>query len=176
MLKKKESLHVYRFQGYWRDVGTIDSLWDANMDMLSVEDGVHLFDEAWPIYARIPTQPPHYAGPEAKINHSLLTVGCQIDGEVDHSVLFHSVTVEPGASVRYSILMPGAVVKAGAKVEYSIIAEDAVIEAGAVVGGKPNGKDDWGIAVVAGGVTVGKKAKVAPAAMVTKNVKGGAKA
>ena len=178
MLAKGEALHVYRFQGYWRDVGTIDSLWDANMDMLSVEDGVQLFDDDWPIYARTPTKPPHYVGADAKVIHSLLTGGCQVEGTVEHSVLFHSVTVEPGASVRYSILMPGAVVKAGAKVDYSIVAEDAVIETGAVVGADPSGKDkdDWGIAVVASGVKVGKKATVTPAAMVTKNVKEGAKA
>ncbi len=176
MLKKKESLHVYRFAGYWRDVGTIDSLWDANMDMLSVEDGVHLFDDDWPIFARTPIQPPHCVGADAKVTHSLLTGGCQVDGTVDHSVLFHSVTVEPGASVNYSILMPGAVVKAGAKVDYSIVAEDAVIETGAEVGAAPTGKDGWGIAVVASGVKVGKNASVAPAAMVTKNVKEGGKA
>ena len=176
MLKKGEHLHVYRFQGYWRDVGTIASLWDANMDMLSVEDGVHLFDDDWPIYARTPIQPPHFVGADAKVTHSLLTGGCQVEGDVEHSVLFHSVTVEPGASVRYSILMPGAVVKAGAQVDYSIVAENAVIEPNAVVGSKPTGKDDWGIAVVASGVKVGKKATVAPAAMVTKNVKEGAKA
>ena len=176
MLKKKEALHVYRFQGYWRDVGTIDSLWDANMDMLSVEDGVQLFDDDWPIYARTPIQPPHCVGGDAKVTHSLLTGGCQVDGDVDHSVLFHSVTVEPGASVRYSILMPGAVVKAGARVDYSIVAEGAVIEPGAMVGADPTGKEDWGIAVVASGVKVGKNATVTPAAMVTKNVKEGATA
>ena len=176
MLAQGEALHVYRFQGYWRDVGTIDSLWDANMDMLSVEDGVHLFDDDWPIFARTPTKPPHYVGPDAKVTHSLLTGGCQVEGDVEHSVLFHSVTVEPGASVRYSILMPGAVVKAGAQVDYSIVAEDAVIEGGALVGAVPTDEEGWGIAVVASGVTVGKNAQVAPAAMVTKNVKEGAKA
>ncbi len=176
MLGKGEHLHVYRFAGYWRDVGTIDSLWDANMDMLATDDGVNLFDDDWPIFARTPTQPPHYVGEDATIVHSLLTGGCSVEGEVEHSVLFHSVTVEPGASVKYSILMPGAVVRSGAKVDYSIVAEDAVIEAGAVVGSKPTGADDWGIAVVAGGVKVGKNATVAPAAMVTKNVKEGGKA
>ncbi len=176
MLAKKEHLHVYRFAGYWRDVGTIQSLWDANMDMLSVEDGVQLFDDSWPIYARTPTQPPHYVGPDATVVHSLLTGGCQVEGDVEHSVLFHSVTVEPGAKVSYSILMPGAVVKSGARVDHAIIAEGAVIESNATVGAPPTGKDDWGVAVVASDIKVGKKATVAPAAMVTKNVKEGAKA
>ena len=176
MLQKKESLHVYRFAGYWRDVGTIDSLWEANMDMLDVDSGVHLFDEDWPILARTPIQPPHCVGAEGKIVDSLVTGGCQVDGEVERSVLFHSVTVEPGASVRYSILMPGAVVKAGAKINYSIIAEGAVIESGAVVGAVPEKDGPLNIAVVASDIKVGKNATVAPAAMVTKNVKEGGKA
>ena len=178
MLAKKEILTAYRFKGYWRDVGTIDSLWDANMDMLSSDAGINLSDEDdWTIYARTPTKPPHFVGEDAKVTHSLLTGGCQVEGEVDHSVLFHSVTVEPGASVHYSILMPGAVVKAGSRVDYAIVAEDAVIESGAVVGAPPAEKEDgsWDIAVVAQGVKVGKNATVAPAAMVTKNVKEGAK-
>ena len=176
MLGAGEILTAYRFKGYWRDVGTIDSLWDANMDMLAVEDGVHLFDDDWPIYARTPTKPPHFVGEEATIVHSLLTGGCQVEGTVEHSVLFHSVTVEPGASVRYSILMPGAVVKSGSRVDYAILAENAVIEPGAAVGADPTGEEGWDIAVVAQDVTVGKNATVAPAAMVTKNVKEGAKA
>ncbi len=174
MLAKKEILTAYRFKGYWRDVGTIDSLWDANMDMLAVEDGVHLFDDDWTIYARTPTKPPHFVGDEATVRHSILTGGCQVEGNVEHSVLFHSVTVEPGASVRYSILMPGAVVKAGSHVDYAIIAEDAVIESGATVGAVPANQEGWDIAVVAQGVKVGKNATVSPAAMVTKNVKEGA--
>ena len=176
MLGAGEILTAYRFKGYWRDVGTIDSLWDANMDMLAVEDGVHLFDDDWPIYARTPTKPPHFVGEEATIVHSLLTGGCQVEGTVEHSVLFHSVTVEPGASVRYSILMPGAVVKSGSRVDYAILAENAVIEPGAAVGADPTGEEGWDIAVVAQDVTVGKNATVAPAAMFTKNVKEGAKA
>lgn len=176
MLAKGEIMSAYRFQGYWRDVGTIDSLWDANMDMLAVEDGVHLFDDDWTIYARTPTKPPHFVSDRAKIVHSIVTGGCQVEGDVEHSVLFHSVTIEPGAQVRYSILMPGAVVKAGARVDYAIVAEDAVIEAGATVGSDPTGQEDWGIAVVASGVKVGKNSTVAPAAMVTKNVKEGGQA
>ena len=105
---------AYRFHGYWKDVGTINSLWDANMDMLAPHSGIDLYDTSWPIYARTPIKPPHVTGPNAVISHSLVTGGCQVDGSVENSVLFHSVTVEEGAKVEYSILMPGAVVKAGA--------------------------------------------------------------
>jgi len=178
MLDAGEVMAAYRFSGYWKDVGTIDSLWDANMDLLSVHSGIDPYDSEWPIYARTPTKPPHFTGPKAKIQHSLVTGGCVVDGEVEHSVLFHSVTVEKGAKVRYSILMPGAVVKAGAVVEYAIVAENAVIGEKAKVGAPPPKKkkddDEWGIAVVAQQIKVGDGAEVPAAAMVTRNVKGGA--
>ena len=176
MLNAGEKMMVYRFDGYWKDVGTIDSLWDANMDMLSANNGIDLYDPAWPIYARTPIKPPHIAGEKSVISHSLVTGGCKIDGTVENSVLFHSVTVEEGANVQYSILMPGTVVKAGANIQYAIVAENAVIEAGATVGAAPTGEEGWGVAVVAGGVTVGEKAVVKPAAMIREDVKGGEQA
>lgn len=173
MLAAGEGLMVYRFQGYWKDVGTIASLWDANMDLLAHDATINLYDPSWPIYARSPIQPPHITGEHANISHSLLTGGCYVDGTVENSVLFHSVTVEQGAEVEYSILMPGAVIRAGAKVSYAIVAENAVIEPNAVVGQPPNGQADWGIAVVASGVQVGAGARVMPCAMIRKNVQGG---
>ena len=176
MLAAGELLTAYRFHGYWKDVGTIDSLWDANMDMLAPHNSIDLHDPEWPIYARSPIKPPHATGPHAKISHSLVTGGGQIDGTVENSVLFHSVVVEEGARVQYSILMPGAVVKAGADVSYAIVAEDAVIEANAHVGSAPDDSPDWGIAVVAGGVTIGAGATVAPRAMIREDVKGGEQA
>ena len=177
MLANSERMAAYRFSGYCKDVGTIDSLWDANMDMLSVHSGIDPYDSEWPIFARTPTKPPHFTGPDAVVTHSLMTGGCVVDGEVENSVLFHSVTVEQGAKVRYSILMPGATVKAGADVEYAIVAENAVIGAGAQVGAPPAADADpeeWGIAVVAEGIKVGDNAVVPAKAMVTRNVKGGA--
>ena len=177
MLANSERMAAYRFSGYWKDVGTIDSLWDANMDMLSVHSGIDPYDSEWPIFARTPTKPPHFTGPDAVVTHSLMTGGCVVDGEVENSVLFHSVTVEQGAKVRYSILMPGATVKAGADVEYAVVAENAVIGAGAQVGAPPAADanpEEWGIAVVAEGIKVGDNAVVPAKAMVTRNVKGGA--
>ena len=177
MLRAGEKLVAYRFSGYWKDVGTIDSLWDANMDMLSTTagSGVDLYDQEWPIYARTPTKPPHFTGPNAQVDHSMVTGGCEVYGRVENSILFHSVTVEEGAVVRYSILMPGTVVKAGAVIEYAIVAENAVIGAQSHVGSAPTGDDEWGIAVVAQGIKVGNAAIVPPKAMITRNVKGGAK-
>ena len=176
MLAAGEKMMAYRFQGHWKDVGTINSLWDANMDMLAPRSSIDLYDPSWPIYARTPIKPPHVTGPNANISHSLVTGGCQVDGTVENSVLFHSVTVEQGADVQYSILMPGAVVKAGAKVSYAIVAENAVVESEAVVGSAPDDSPEWGIAVVASGVTVGEKAVISPSAMIREDVKGGERA
>jgi len=176
MLAADEIMMAYRFQGYWKDVGTIDSLWDANMDMLAPRSGIDLYDTSWPIYARTPIRPPHVTGPNGKVSHCLVTGGSVVDGTVENSVLFHSVTVEEGADVQYSILMPGAVVKAGAKVHYAIVAENAVVDTHAVVGAAPDGSPDWGIAVVAGGVHIGSGATVAPHAMIREDVKGGEQA
>ena len=177
MLNAGEKLMAYRFAGYWKDVGTIDSLWDANMDLLAgSSSGLDMYDDSWPIYARTPIKPPHSTGPDAVISHSMVTGGSQVDGTVANSVLFNSVTVEKGADIQYSILMPGATVKEGAKVYYSIVAENATVEAGATVGAAPDGSENWGIAVVAGGVTVGEKATVSPKAMIREDVKGGEQA
>ncbi len=177
MLGAGEKLMAYRFAGYWKDVGTIDSLWDANMDLLAgSSSGLDMYDDSWPIYARTPIKPPHCTGPDAVITHAMVTGGSTVDGTVANSVLFNSVTVEKGADIQYSILMPGAKVKQGAKVYYSIVAEGATVEAGATVGAAPDGGDNWGIAVVASGVTVGENAVVSPKAMIREDVKGGEQA
>ncbi|MDD5938620.1 MAG: glucose-1-phosphate adenylyltransferase, partial [Clostridiales bacterium] len=172
MLGAGEIMSAYRFSGYWKDVGTIDSLWDANMDMLTPHSGMDLYDTDWPIYARAAARPPHFTGANATVSHSIVTSGSEVYGTVENSVLFHSVTIEEGAVVRYSILMPGTVVKAGAVVEYSIVAERATIGAGAHVGTAPTGEDGWGITVVAQDLKVGDRATVPAKAMVTRNVKG----
>lgn len=179
MLNAGEIMSAYRFSGYWKDVGTINSLWDANMDMLSPGkgSGIDIYDTSWPIYARTPTRPPHFTGPNAAISHSMVTGGCEVYGTVENSVLFHSVTVEPGARVSYSILMPGTVVKTGAVVEYAIVAERAVIGAGAKVGSAPPipAVDGWGITVIAQDIEIGEDSTVSPNSMITRNVKGGAR-
>ena len=173
MLGDGERMAAYRFSGYWKDVGTLESLWDANMDMLSPDNGIDLYDNEWPIYARTPIRPPHFMGKDARVTHSMVTSGCEVYGTVENSVLFHSVIVEEGAVVRYSILMPGTVVKKGAVVEYAIVAEESVIGENARVGASPDGSEDWGIAVIAQHLNIGPSAVVSPKAMITRNVKGG---
>lgn len=165
MLNAGEKLWPYRFEGYWRDVGTITSLWDANMDMLSTTL-INLYDPAWPISSRSPVCPPHYAGQDADIIHSIVTEGCEIEGSVENSVLSASVTVEKGAKVLYSVIMPGAVIKSGAVVEYAIIGENTVIGEGAHIGAPPDGSEDWGVATCGPGIEIAPGASVPFGAMI----------
>ena len=165
MLAAGEKLWPYRFEGYWRDVGTITSLWDANMDMLST-NRINLYDPSRPIISRSPICPPHYTGKDASIVHSIVTEGCNIDGHVENSVLSSSVRVEKGARVLYSVLMPGAVVEAGATVEYAIIGENTVIGENAHVGAPPDGTDAWGVATCGPDIKIRAGGTVAAGAMI----------
>ena len=168
MLAAGEKLWPYRFHGYWRDVGTITSLWDANMDMLSTTL-INLYDPEWPISSRSPVCPPHYTGEKAEVVHSIVTEGCEIDGHVENSVLSPSVRVGKGATVLYSVLMPGAVVEDGAVVEYAIVGENTVVKAGAHVGAAPDGTDAWGVATCGPDIVIRPGAKVPAGAMIYKS-------
>lgn len=178
MLEEKQKMMAYPYEGYWKDVGTIDSLWEANMDLLNPSMPLDVWDPEWKIYSRTAGRPPHYVGPHAKVENSMVTEGCIVDGELESAVLFAGVQVSPGAVVRDSIIMPGAVIEDGAQINYAIVAENAVVKKGAVVGTRPEHMSDvtkWGVSVVAEGVTIGAGAKVAPKAMVEQDVKDGEK-
>ena len=174
MLDAGERMFAYRFEGYWKDVGTIDSLWESNMDLLNPKVPLDLSDTSWKIYSRTTGLPPHYIGKTAQVQNSMISEGSNIYGKVDFAVLFSGVTIEEGASVRDSIIMPGVTVKKNAVVQYAIVAENAVIGEGAVVGERPEDAADlseWGVAVVASGVRVGKECVVPAKAMVDADVK-----
>lgn len=175
MLNNGELLKVYRFNDYWKDVGTVDSLWEANLDLLNPNIDLNLGDKNWRIYSRNEGVPPQYISENAVVENSLITDGCDISGKVDYSILFKNVTIEDGASAEYSLIMPGAVIKKGAKVRYSIIAENAIVEENAVVGEDPQATntENWGITVVGDNLTVGKNAKVSANKMIVENVKEG---
>ena len=163
MLNDGQRMFAYPFKGYWKDVGTIDSLWEANLDIINPNVDLDLSDKSWRIYSRTPDAPPHYIGENAVVENSSISEGCDIDGLVDYSVVSSDVTVEEGAEVRFSVIMPGAVIKKGAKVYYSIIAENAVIEEDAQVGEIPENMEnsaDWGVAVVGSGATITKNKKI----------------
>jgi len=173
MLKDGQRLFAYEFEGYWKDVGTLDSLWEANMDLLSPSVPLDLYDPSWKIYSRNNNMPPQYIGKNANIENSMISEGSSIDGTVDFSIIFSGVTIEEGAVVNYSILMPGSVIKSGAVVEYAIVGEDCVIESGAKVGKSPEqvaNRDDWGIAVVGHNVTVSKDKSVEPKEIIDENI------
>ena len=172
MLADGQKLWPYRFKGYWRDVGTIVSLWDANMDMLS-PTLINLYDPDWPIRSKSPTKPPHYAGPDSKISHSIVTEGCEIEGRVENSVLSSSVRVGKGATVTYSILMPGAVVEDGAEIKYAIIGENTKVRAGAKVGTDPDGSESWNVATCGPGIEIGAGAVIKAGAMIYDSVPAG---
>lgn len=172
-----ERLFAYEFDGYWKDVGTIDSLWEANLDLLNKKANIDLSDPSWKIYGRGTISAPQYISDKATVENSIVAEGCEIEGDIDYSVLFSDVKVEEGANVHYSIVMPGAVIKKGAVVQYAMVAENSVIEEGAVIGENPekcNNLEDWGVSVVGANVIVGKDAKVKAKSMIAEDVEGGA--
>lgn len=168
MLRSGEKMCAFRFSGYWKDVGTLESLWDANMDMLTPASGLNLLDKSWPIHGRNETCPPSYVGQQAAVENCAVARGCHILGTVRNSVLSTGVTVDETAEVVYSVIMPGAVIGPGARVSYAIVGEKAHIGAGAVVGGAPEEAPDpdaWGIAVLGPRTEVAAREKVPPKTM-----------
>ena len=169
MLGDRQRMFAFPFKGYWKDVGTIESLWEANLDIINPNVDLDLSDKSWRIYSRNPMAPPHYIGKDAVVENSSVSEGCEIDGLVDYSVVSPNVTIEKDAEVKYSVIMPGATIKSGAKVYYSIIAEDAVIESGAQIGAIPEdleNPEDWGVAVIGSGATITSGKKIAPKEMI----------
>ena len=134
LLNDGKRLFAYRFKGYWKDVGTIDSLWEANMDLLSPTNELDLSDPTWKIYTEDVSALPQYIGAEADIKNAYITQGCVIEGEVKNSVLFTGAKVRAGAKIIDSVLMPGVVVEEGAVVNRALVANDIHIGKNAVVG------------------------------------------
>ena len=127
MLESGEKMYAYKFDGYWKDVGTISSLWEANMDLLGSKPVFDINDESWRIYSRNTAKPPQYIGEDAVTDNSLISEGCEIYGTVINSVISPGVLIEKGAVVKDSVIMGDSTVKAGSSILYSIIDENAVI-------------------------------------------------
>ncbi len=173
MLNNGEVMVAYPFEGYWKDVGTLDSLWEANMDLLNPNIPIDLYDPDWKMYSRNPVKPPQYIAPTAVIENSMVTDGCEIAGTVDFSVIYEGVIIEEGATVTDSIIMPGSVIKSGAVVEYAIVGENCVVGSGAQIGARPetvSDKDSWGIAVIGHNITISENAKVLPKQIISENI------
>lgn len=134
LLNDGEKLVAWRFEGYWKDVGTIDSLWEANMDLLTDNNDLQLDDPTWKIYTEDATVLPAFIGPNAEVDTAYITQGASVEGTVKHSVIFTGAVIEEGAKVIDSVLMPGVTVKAGAVVTRALVADGVTIGEGAVVG------------------------------------------
>lgn len=167
-----ERVFAYPFAGYWRDVGTIDSLWEANMDLLRPNPEFDLSDPEWRICAKSPVEPPHYVTAGAVVQNSMIAAGCVVGGDVVSSVIFHGVRIEKGAVVRNSIIFPGVRVGAGARVVKSILADDVVVGENAIVGFIPDeiAQKTAGITVVGEGIRVGAKAIVMAESMLDEDL------
>ena len=173
LLRDQRQMYAYRFRGYWKDVGTISSLWEANMEVLDPEhSGINLFDEGWKIYSRNTGMTGHKINAGAVVENSMITDGCRIKGTVKHSILFGGVKVEADAVVEDAVIMGGTTIKSGAVVKHCIVAENVSIGENAVVGAMPT-ESEKGVATIGPGITIGDNVVVGPNAMVNNNVEGG---
>lgn len=180
MLSAGYKLSAYRFDGYWKDVGTVQSLWEANMDLLAENPPFALDDDDWRIFGRNPAKPPHYAAPGSVIRNSYVTEGCEIEGSIENTILFNGVKVEKGAKVRDSIIMPNAHIAEGAVIEKAVVGSGTYVSEKAVIGSKDDDAlEDFkntricseDITLVGADITVGEGVKVACCSMVTRNIK-----
>ena len=165
MLSANERMYAYSFEGYWKDVGTISSLWEANMDLLGTKPELLLNDESWRIFSRHYAASPQYVGSDAKVDDSIITEGCEIEGTVINSVLGSGVRVCRGAIVKDSVLMGDSVIREGATVNYSIIDTEADVGAGACIGAEKAIAS--GITVLGRGVKIESGARVGAGEMVS---------
>ncbi|HIR36353.1 MAG TPA: glucose-1-phosphate adenylyltransferase [Candidatus Faecimorpha stercoravium] len=169
MLAHGEVMMAYEFSDYWKDVGTIESLWEANMELIGEDSPIKLTDPSWRIYARNPNEQPHYVAEGAEIRDSIVTEGASIYGTVEHSVLFHGCRIGKGAIVRDSVIMPDAVIEDNAVVQYAIVGQEAVIGQEASIGAPKETCENGAIAVVGDGITIGKGVQIAAGEMIGEN-------
>lgn len=136
MTEDGKKMFAYKFQGYWKDVGTIKSYWESNMDLLSDENTLDLYDRNWKIFTKNRHLPPHYVSPDATVSNCLLNEGCFIEGHLDNSVLFSEIKIGKNSKVSNSVLLSGVVVEEGAEIYNAVIMENVVVKSGTVIGSK----------------------------------------
>lgn len=136
MLEQGQKLYAYAFSGYWKDVGTLESFWEANMDILDVNPEFNIYDPNWRIYSVNPTRPPHYLGSEAKVERSIISEGCMVFGEVENSVIFPGAYIGAGAKIKDSIIMPHVQIEGNVVVEKTIIGRKSILKEGCSIAGK----------------------------------------
>ncbi len=182
MLADGLKMYAYAFDGYWKDVGTVYSLWEANMDMLGSDSPLELDDENWRIYSRNEGLPGQYIAPCAKIKNCCITEGCKVYGNVEHSILFSGVVVEKGATIKNSIVLPYTVVKKGAVVDRAVISNNCIIGENAVIGSDDpnipwikNHMCSHDITLIGDRITIGSGVKIGREMMIEQNILGGGK-
>ena len=153
MLNAGEKMFSYRFEGYWKDVGTVASLWQANMDLLGENPEFDIADKSWKIHSRNPLAPPEHIGANGVVKNSMIALGCEIDGTVENCILGSNVIVETGAVVKDAVVLANSVIKSGAVVSYSIIDENVTVGNNAKIGVEKN--PDAEIVVLGRDITVG---------------------
>lgn len=180
MLKDGLNMYAYAFEGYWKDVGTVYSLWEANMDMLGTRPLLNLYDEHWCIYSRNEGLPGHYISPSATVRNCCITEGCKVYGTVEHSVLFSGAVIEEGAAVKNSIVLPYTVIRKNAVVERAVISNHCDIGSNAVIGSEDpnvpwvkNKMCTHGITLIGDRVTVGPGIRIGTEMMVEQDILGG---
>ncbi len=181
MLSNNEPMYAYRFQGYWKDVGTIQSLWEANMDIIADPPIFNLLDHNWRIYSKNPIKPPHYVSYDATIINSCVTEGCNIYGDVEHCVISDGVTIEKGAKVKDSIIFPNAYISSDAVLEKVIVGEGTIIGKGAEIGVESSKDNSYAshlcthdVVLINGNIEIEDGAKIYKNSMVrTFNTRGG---
>lgn len=160
MLKEKHKLAAYPFSGYWKDVGTIESYWEANMDLLDEESTLRLYDSSWRIYAVNPPRPPHYMAPSAKVTNSIVSEGCLIAGQVENSIIFPNARIASGAKVKDSIIMADVHIEENAVVDKAIIGRGASLKKGSAIGAMPQEDGSKEIVVIGAEVTIPGHSKI----------------
>lgn len=170
MLNAGEKMMSYRFEGYWKDVGTISALWESNMDLLGTDPTFDVGDPTWKIHSRNPLAPPEYISDTGEVDNSMIALGCEISGKVKHSVLSSNVVVEKGATVTDSVIMSGTVIKSGAKVCYSVIDENVTVGKKACIGADKDNAS--GITVLGRNIAVADGARVESGKIIDKDYKG----
>lgn len=180
LLAKNKRLFIYGFKGYWKDVGTISSLWEANMDLLDENCELDINDPTWPIMARNNATRPHFIAPSAKVKNSLITEGCEVFGEVNHSILFHNVKIGKNSKVTDSIIMNNAVIGDNVIINKAVIGDDAVIANDVRINSRGVDTPEYvntkicshDLSLIGTNVKIGKGVKIGKLSMITKDIKG----
>lgn len=168
MLSDNQRMFAYPFDGYWKDVGTIGNLWEANMDLLNPSIAINIWDPLWRIYSRHDFTTPHYISDKACVKNSMVTEDCYVNANLYYSILFSNVSVSEGTDIQYSVIMSNTKVGKNVSINYAIVADDAIIEDGAKIGMAPEECEEgkWGIAVVGQGAVIKSNAVILPGEMV----------